>query len=379
MRESNGAPKQYKYFQLLKEHLKGDLDKIFGDKLVLPRQLEIHLPGDHKKACNFNCSFCEGRILSQELCSYEEKALSLIKDINGQIPYIIFGGLYSEPLLNPYLLEMIKETKRTGANFGLHTNGALLKELEDKQGFISQLCELSNSNNDYISISIDAGSPESHKKVKGTKQNYFSRIIEGLRILAQKRSNGFPALRMSYLICEENSSYEDIKNIVSIAKELGIDSLKFSIPYECFGSDFSKVREYKNRVEKDKGLQYETLIAPFLSKDNKEKPYIFYMSPVNQDVDKMNFQHCAYSYYQITIGTDGFVYRCSSTASPSFRMNRLGFIPENFDGLKELVKKNQDITFNPKSCFKMGARCDRVSLAINTSWEEIRKRNKKTL
>ena len=379
MRTPNTAPKQYKYFQILKEHLNGDLDKIFGDEIVLPRQLEIHLPGNHKKACNLSCSFCEGRILSKDLCAYEDKALSLIKDIKGQIPFIIFGGLYSEPLLNPYLMEMVKKTKRTGANFGLHTNGVLLKELEDKQGFISTICEISNSENDYISISIDAGSPEAHKKVKGTKQSYFADIIGGLRILAQKRNNGYPAFRLSYLISEENSSEKDIKSIVSIAKELGTDSLKFSIPYDLFGRDFVKVKEYKEKVEKEHHSRFYNKIKPFLSKDKRERPYIFYMPPTHQDIDKMNFKQCIYSYYQITIGTDGYVYRCSSTASSSFKANRLGQIPNNFKDLKELIKKNQDKAFNPLQCFNMRARCDRVGFDINTSWEEIRKKNKKVL
>jgi MoaA/NifB/PqqE/SkfB family radical SAM enzyme len=367
-------PNEYRYFELLKEHLKGDLNKIFGSSIVIPRQLEIHLPGDGKKSCNFNCGFCEGKILSKKLSPYENKAISLIKDINGRIPFIIFGGIYSEPLLNPFLFDLIRETKRTGAYFGLHTNGSLLKKQEEKNKLISNILNLSCSSKDYISISIDAGTPDSHKKIKGTKSECFSKIIEGVSLLSKMRIvRGSPALRLSYLMCEENSSENDIRSIVSLAKQIGVDSLRFSIPYDVFGRDLNMVKKYKEKVENPESLRYYEIIKPFLSKGQEEKPYIFYMSPYYQDVDKMQYEQCIYSFYQITIGTDGYVYRCSSTASETFKNNRLGLAPDNFNDLKILLKKNQDPGFIPLQCFNMGARCNRIGLMVNYAWKQNRR------
>ena len=46
--------------------------------------------------------------------------------------YYIYGGNYTEPLLNQYFLDFIKLTKKNKANFGIHTNGSQLKILQNK-------------------------------------------------------------------------------------------------------------------------------------------------------------------------------------------------------------------------------------------------------
>jgi len=366
----------YNYFEKLLEHLNGDTNKIFSGELVLPRQLEIHLPGNRVVPCNFNCSFCEGRFLIKTLSHYEEKAIKLVRELSGRIPFIILGGIYSEPLLNPFALEIIKETKKSGSFFGIHTNGSLLKRLEESKGFIKKICEISTSPEDYVSISLDAGTPHTHRLVKGTVISHFNEIIEGIRMISETRKENSPTIRVTYLINDDNSSEEDIGSIVKIAKNLKIDSLRFSIPYEAFGKDFSDLKKYKEEFEDSKSDFYEKRLKPYLSKNEDERPYIFYMPPIYQAIDKMNFNKCVMGYYQITMGTDGYLYRCSSTASQSFSFNRLGKIPDNFDDFKEMIRKNQDKDFNPRECFNAGARCDRIGLMINYSWSNLKQGDK---
>ncbi len=111
--------------------------------------------------------------------------------------------------------------------------------------------------------------------------------------------------------------------------------------------------------------------APLMSPSLEERPYIFYIPPQCQDVDRMNFRQCIYSYYQITLAADGYVYKCSSTASPSFKMNRLGKIPENLNKLNPMIVANHGPNFNASTCFKVGARCNRIALEINTTWARM--------
>jgi len=372
-------PQNYQYFDILKDHLKGDLDLIFSGKMVYPRQIEIHLPGDHKRFCNFNCPYCQGNLLIRPTAPYEEDALELMKKLTGEIPYYIYGGAYSEPLLNPYFLRFLKMTKETGSHFGIHTNGSLLSRLEESESFLSEIFRIADSKLDYLSVSLDAGTPESHMTSKRIKYNWFDEIIEGLRTITDiKQKAGNPdklAVRVVYLLNEYNASPEELLGIIKLMKEIGVDSLRFSIPYAIYGQDFDICREYKKDVEIVKNKEFEEFFGPLVSKDSSEKPYIFYLPPDFQDVDRMNYRYCVYCYYQITIAADGYVYRCSSTASPSFMMNQLGPLTSDLNEFEKMILQNETPDFRPSTCFQVGARCNRMALEINDSYNRIRERN----
>lgn len=371
-KRDSDRPAGYQYFNILSDHLGNSLTKIFNGELVYPRQLEIHLPGDRKRACNFDCYYCQGRLLEQPLAPFEEDALKIVDQLKGKVPYFIYGGAYSEPLLNPYFLDFLKLTKEHGSYFGIHTNGSLLKQLEEKQSFLSELCRIATSGQDYLSISLDAGTPESHMKTKNLKVNWFDEIIEGIRIAAKIRGNSdSPAIRVCYLLNRFNSSEREINLIIEIMQDIKVDSLRFSIPYDLYGKDFDRVRRYKQAVEVKQNEKYAEMLKPLMSKDLGERPYIFYLPPECQDVDRMNFRQCIYSYYQITLAADGYVYKCSSTASPTFKMNRLGKIPGDLNKMNDMIVANHNPNFNASTCFKVGARCNRIALEINTIWASM--------
>ena len=170
-------PRGYKYLEILKNHL-GDLGRIFNGELIYPRQIEIHLPADHKRPCNFYCPYCQGVLLKQPVVAWEIKALKLMNKLRGQIPYYIFGGAYSEPTMNPYMMTFLNTAKDCGAFFGIHTNGSMLKISEENQGWLTELCRIATDKQDYLSISLDAGTSESHSLTKGLKKDYFTDIIK---------------------------------------------------------------------------------------------------------------------------------------------------------------------------------------------------------
>lgn len=343
--------------------------------MVYPRQIEIHLPGDHERFCNFFCPYCQGNLLIRPTMPYEEDALELIEKLAGQIPYYIFGGAYSEPLLNPYFLRFLKLTKEAGSQFGIHTNGSLLMRLEKSESFLSEIFRIADSRRDYLSISLDAGTAKSHMTSKRIKYNWFDEIIEGIKIIAGiKKKAGGPeklSLRVVYLLNEHNASPEELLETIKLMKEIGVDSLRFSIPYAIYGQDFDICREYKKKVEIVKNKEFEEFFRPLISKDPSEKPYIFYLPPDYQDVDRMNYKHCVYCYYQITIGADGHIYRCSSTASPTFMMNQLGRVTSDLEEFQKMILLNQDPDFRPSTCFRVGARCNRMALEINDAYNRM--------
>jgi wyosine [tRNA(Phe)-imidazoG37] synthetase (radical SAM superfamily) len=381
LRSSKGCPvgrsarlQGYNYFHILKDFLGGDLSRVFSGELVYPRQLEIHLPGDHKQACNFKCYYCQGDLVEQPLNLDEKKVLKLINDIGGdKFEYYIFGGAYAEPLLNPYLLDFIYTAKRHKVNIGIHTNGSLLKQLEEKEYFLTKIFRTMETK-DYISISLDAATPTSHMKTKNLHKNFFDDIIDGIRIMSdlQKSNPNHPAVRICYLLNEFNSSENEIANIVTIAKQLQVDSLRFSIPYDQYGKPFEEVRKYKNTIEVAEDYIYKKRLEKYISKSLNKKPYIFYFPPIYQDVDLMNYKHCIYTYYQITIASDGNVYRCSSIASPSFSYGILGPLPDSKQQFEKLILKAQAPDFDCNKCFNADARCNRMALEINSKFNASR-------
>ena len=95
--------------------------------MIYPRQLEVHLPSDRKEACNFHCSYCQGGELDQSLGSWEEKGLRLMDKLQGAIPLYVYGGAYTEPLMNEFFLPYLEMTKTYNNNFYGENNNFVYK------------------------------------------------------------------------------------------------------------------------------------------------------------------------------------------------------------------------------------------------------------
>jgi MoaA/NifB/PqqE/SkfB family radical SAM enzyme len=371
-------PPEYHYWNQLMEHLNGDIRAFFNGELVYPRQFEIHLPGNHLVPCDMHCTHCAGKKFQKDLGNWEMDGLELLNNLRGKIPYHIYGGAYTEPLLNPYFMSSLHMTKRHGNHFGIHTNGMLLSKLEEQCGWLTELNRISTDNADYLSVSLDAGLPCSWAKTKGINQeNLFNEIIRGINkaVEIKRRAKKGHAIRICYLISPHSDSIENFEAIVKIAKDIGVDSLRFSIPFACYNQSFDEVRKYKQMREMPMTNIYEKRLAPYLSSSQSERPYIFYTGPEFTDIDKFDFKQCLYCYYQITYGADGYAYKCSTTATPTMEMCRLGKITSDLDEFHGLLLKNANPNWNADTCFSKGARCNRMGLEINKKYSAIQDSN----
>jgi len=373
--DTGSRPEGYWYWKQLLDHIK-DSDRIFNGDLMYPRQLEIHLPANHLEPCNFNCFYCAGKTFRKDLGNFEMEGLDLIRKLNGRIPYMIYGGSYTEPILNPYFMTYLHETKRTGCHFGIHTNGSLLEGLEYAQGWLTELCNIATDKIDYLSVSLDAGFVDSHCKTKNIEKDWFNNILHGIEeavSIGDSVGHG-PAIRMCYLMNEFNSSQDEIDRIVEFAKRAEVDSLRFSIPFAYYNQDFVTVKKYRDKVEQKFKDSYYQRIKKYLSSDSSDTPYIFWMSPDLQDIGLFDFKKCAYGYYQICWGADGYVYRCTTVSTPTFKSHRLGKLTSNLEDFNKMIMNNQSDKFNCELCFKNGARCNRMGLEINRAWRDLNER-----
>lgn len=369
------VPLANRYAELLKIHIRnqrGDNFRPFDGILTIPRQLEIHLSNESRTPCNMLCIHCQGQNLQKVIEPFDDIIFPLVEKLDGKIPLFVVSGAYAEPTLNIRLIELIKLIKRTGSSFGLHTNATLLTKLEEKNRFITRLYNVSTPD-DYMTIALDAGSRKSFAKTKRVDGKHFDSVIAALQILhSLNKREQRPSLkaRITYLLNEFNSSPEELQNVVRLMRQVEVDSLRFAIPYAPYGTPLEECWRYKNEYEVPFYRRIWNRIAPLLSEDASEKPQIFAMSPEAQDVEKITFSHCFYGYYMINLGADGFFYRCSAVAHPGFKGHRLGKATDNLENFYAMVLKNQDINFNPlKQCLPIGARCNRASIDINTTFE----------
>ncbi|MFC1964081.1 radical SAM protein [Chloroflexota bacterium] len=367
-------PPEYRYWNQLMGHLHDDTGAIFNGNLVYPRQFEIHLPSNHIVPCNLNCPHCAGKYFQKDLGTWEMEGLQLLDKLQGKIPYHIYGGAYTEPLLNPYFMTFLQMTKKYGNHFGIHTNGTLLSRLEEQCGWLTELNRISEDRIDYLSVSLDAGFPWSWARTKGTKKEYiFNEIIQGLKkaVEIREKAGKGHAVRLCYLISPYSDSLENFLAIIETANEIGVDSLRFSIPFAGYNQTFEKVRQYKRDREVPMNVVYEDRLAPYLSGSQDERPYIFYTGPEFTDIDKYDFSQCIYCYYQITYGADGYAYKCSTTATPTMAKCRLGKITSDLDEFHRLILANANPGWDAGACFSRGARCNRMGLEINRIYANL--------
>jgi wyosine [tRNA(Phe)-imidazoG37] synthetase (radical SAM superfamily) len=376
MLKLNQIPAANRYAQILTGHLarqqRGEF-RPFDGALVLPRQLEIHLSNEAGKRCNVNCVHCQGQNLVQAISPFYDKIASLIAQLKGAIPLFVLSGAYTEPALNARLIDLLELIKSTSASFGLHTNGTLLGALEKKNGFLTRLHAAASSPEDYLTIAIDACSPESFALTKRAPAGYYDATIAALSTLhtiKQQTPKTTFKTRITYLLNDWNSAPSELEKFVALMKSVEVDSVRFAVPYAPYGTSLEGCLEHKEQVEEPFYEKYAPAIAPLLTKDDDAKTQVFIMPPEKQDVENIGFSHCYYGYYMINLGADGYFYRCSAVAHPGFPGHRLGPVTDDLGEFYAMILKNQQAGFDPqKHCLPFGARCNRASIEINQEFE----------
>src|SRR3990167_8003709 len=118
-------PSQYNFVRALHDRLGGLEDVEKWRAPTIPSQFEIHLaPTDKREACNYRCAVCAGQNTTLEVADWDETMLGLLHNLQGVVPYNIFGGNYTEPMLNERFADFLEITKMYGGHFGVHTNGS---------------------------------------------------------------------------------------------------------------------------------------------------------------------------------------------------------------------------------------------------------------
>jgi MoaA/NifB/PqqE/SkfB family radical SAM enzyme len=128
----------------------------------------------------------------------------------------VFGG--GEPLINPGLGAFLLRLKANGLQAGLITNGIFL---DDRIiGIILETCR-------WVGISLDAGTNETFKKVKGTdNNNLFPLVLGKIRYLCDRKSQLGAQCDVCAKYLMHPANVSDIYMAASLAKSLGVDDFQ---------------------------------------------------------------------------------------------------------------------------------------------------------
>ena len=335
-------------------------------KKIIPYQVEFQAPPRGKKICWLECPYCYG-------LSAEDNGERLQKDrgveilnqiLDGGVKKIIFAGYATDPLNCSYIEDLLDLTITKKAVFGFNT-----KALKVSDKFFEILSSKKIINDSYISLSVDAGSNETYNKIHGVKNisKIYDKVLENTKKLGDIRKSKNFDLSAAYLVNINSAKSYDYENFINNFMKAGCNLLRFTFPQQPKGINTeigvipseNEKDYYKKDLEKLK-IKYENSECSILIVDADDDHNIY---------DKPRTIPCFARYVFPTIGFDGWLYNCSQSSAPNFRLSALGDLKiNNFWDLYynyKVEKFNDYLISCSKNINDTGCRCDRKEHVLN--------------
>ena len=197
---------------------KKELAQFKKGELVIPRRVQI----DPVSYCNHDCQFCTYRYT-------RDADMNALFDLKDMIPYPKFieilddcveldikaieltGG--GEPSLHREFVDILKEINDRNIEIGLITNGAWRPKYFDLISDQLQTAE-------WVRFSLDAATPETHKKTHSSKTGDFEIAISAIQSLI----GGETTVGISFIV--QNQNVHEIEDAVKLAEELKVDYIR---------------------------------------------------------------------------------------------------------------------------------------------------------
>lgn len=287
--------------EVLLAYSRGELYKLLGPRLVFVEPTSL---------CNLKCQMCDrwkwrikDKLTTQNLLGIFEELRVL-----GTKRIVLTGG---EPLLRKDIKELIEGINKAGIKPTLYTNGYL---------FNSEIALRLLENNADISFSLDGFRSSTHEKIRGVSGS-FSPVIEGVRLLAQRRrdlgkNEETTRIVVNYTIQEDNVA--DLELGASKIDKLGADGIRFALVHSpgrlCLKKDsVQKVEKFVESLTKNQDrLKTSVSFSPFvldLVKGKLDAADLKQGRLCGRLLEEFPVP-CFISYYSMTIGPFGRVFPC---------------------------------------------------------------------
>jgi len=181
----------------------------------LPVMIQIE-PTIH---CNLQCLMCVNPISDRKR---KHMSLDEFKRIVNSLPALRKLSLVGagEPLMNPWLFDMIEYAKSKGIAIGFATNGMLLTEEMARRVISSGI--------DWINISIDSPYKEKYEKIR--KGANFDTLLNNIRCFAAMQGPK-PATELSVWFVMMKDNMEELPELIKLAKTLGVNKVSTQLEH----------------------------------------------------------------------------------------------------------------------------------------------------
>jgi len=341
------------------------------EKTVIPYQVEFQPPPrSTSKICWLECPYCYGLSADDNGDRMsKERAVEIMHQIaKGGVKKVIFAGYATDPLNSPYLEDLLEIAIDNQMIFGFNT-----KALKVSQRLLDLLSRNDIVPKSYMSLSIDAGSNEIYNIIHEVKSNVklYDRVLNNVRQIANSNKINGSIFDMSaaYLVNVHNHDKKEVRRFINHFQDAGCNVLRFTFPQPARGIE-TEPGVVPSSIEI---IKYKKTLSPIINAASSDNCLTMM---VDADTDHTIFQKprtlpCFARFVYPTVGFDGWLYHCSQSSAPNFRLMALGDLNKNdfWDLFYNYDISRMDEYFEQcgAKMKKTGCRCDRKMHLLNQS------------
>ncbi len=252
---------------------------------VYPVMIEWFLTNYCNHKCNF-CSFANSHTEGVMDTDVVLKTLSEIASLGVRAINWTGGG---EPLLHSHYSLITKHAKFCGLEQGLFTNGSLLTP---------ELIDNISKTHTWVRISVDAGTPETYKKIKGVGD--FNKVMKNIILMVDGQRDC--EVGAGFVITKDN--YKEIEIFAEDMNYCGVDYIQFKPQIHPY---------YDNKQEETDFWKKE--VTPRLEKASKNPRVMVNLYKLQDLEDGLPRQYdTCYGWEFCPCIADGKLYRCNYLA-----------------------------------------------------------------
>jgi radical SAM protein with 4Fe4S-binding SPASM domain len=296
-----------------------DFDRFYADSKLLAHmeRLDEFSRTGHTKpiqayleltnVCNHNCPGCIGFRYDEKATMSSDQAKRVVDELKecGVEAILLSGG--GDPTCYPNLRGVLEHIADKGMQAGLITNGQKLSQQDIES--IVRTCE-------FVRISIDADSPETHKITHGMAPFAYEQIMKNVDSLVKIKREMKSNVTIGYSYLFGAFSAGNLYKAAKEARDKGVDYVRFK-PFFTLNPNGHFVKLIKMEGEKA-----ETIFAELTkAKDELQTDSFFVSYPSDRTEYQLSndksekprargFNLCYVPHFFVTITPDMKVYPC---------------------------------------------------------------------